>query len=203
MTNYKEILRLYYGGYSQRAIASSLGCSRDAVSLCIERAKEKHLKLPVPENVTNEELGQLLYTSTRGLRNPEYLLPDFEKVVVELKKPHVTNGLLWMEYLFQCKSMGLKPYSVSQFNSLLREYSQRMNISMGQDHHPGEVLELDWSGSSILLSNRVTDETVGCHLLVAAFPFSGYFYAEAFPDERIHSWIAGVVHALTFFDGVP
>ncbi len=29
MTNYKEILRMYCGGYSQRAIASSLKCSRD------------------------------------------------------------------------------------------------------------------------------------------------------------------------------
>ena len=130
-------------------------------------------------------------------------LPDFEKLVSELKKPHVTNGLLWMEYLLQCKSTGMKPYSVSQFNTLLREYSQRMNISLRQDHHPGEVLELDWSGSSILLSNRLTDDTIACHLFVAAFPFSGYFYAEAFSDEKIRCWTTGVVNALTFFGGVP
>jgi transposase len=202
MTNYKEILRLYCGGYSQRAIATSLRCSRDAVSLCINRAKERNLKLPVTENITNEELNQFLYNSREGIRNPGFLLPNFKKIAEELKKPHMTNGLVWTEYLIQCKSTGLEPYSVSQFNALLRDYSQRMNISLRQDHKPGEVLELDWSGSAILLSNRLTDDTIPCHLFVAAFPFSGYFYAEAFTDEKVLSWVTGLVNALTFFGGV-
>ncbi|MDA3823840.1 MAG: IS21 family transposase [Bacteroidales bacterium] len=203
MTNYKEILRLYYGGYSQRAISISLSCSRDTVSLCITRAKEREIKLPIPENVTNEELKDMLHNTLQGVRNPNYLLPNFENLEAELKRPHVTNGLLWMEYLVQCKNSGLQPYSISQFNTLLREYSQKMNISLRQDHRPGEVLELDWSGSSILLSNRLSDDTIACHLFVAAFPFSGYFYVEAFSDEKIHSWVAGIVHALSFFKGVP
>ncbi len=57
MTNYKEILRLYYGGFSQRAIANSLCCSRDAVALCIKRAKERELKLPVSEDVDHVYLS--------------------------------------------------------------------------------------------------------------------------------------------------
>jgi hypothetical protein len=115
----------------------------------------------------------------------------------------VTKGLLWTEYLLECKSVGLKPYSISQFNSLFRVYEQKHKLSMKGKHAPGEVLELDWSGSSLLLSNQVTDEAVACHLFVAAFPYSNYFYAEAFPNENIHSWIGGIVHALTFFGGAP
>jgi len=202
MTNYKEILRLYCGGYSQRAIAASLGCSRDAVALCINRSKERNIKLPVPETTTNEELCQLLHNSREGIRNPNFLLPNFEKIVEELKKAHMTNGLVWTEYLIQCKSMGLEAYSVSQFNALLREYAQRMNVSLRQDHKPAEVLELDWSGSFILLSNRLTDDTIPCHLFVAALPFSGYFYAEAFSDEKVLAWITGIVNALNFLEGV-
>lgn len=202
MTNFKEILRLYCGGYSQRAIAISLKCSREAVSLCIKRAKERDLTLPVTEDVTNEVLQSLLYNTREGIRNPDFLLPNFEKIVEELKKEHMTNGLLWTEYIIQCKSTGMKSYSVSQFNALLHDYAQRMNISLRQDHKPGEVLELDWSGSAILLSNNLTDDTIPCHLFVAAFPFSGYFYAEAFADEKILSWVTGLVNALESFGGV-
>ena len=54
MTNYKEILRLYCGDYSERAIAQSVRCSRNTVRLCIERVKASDLELPIPENVTNE-----------------------------------------------------------------------------------------------------------------------------------------------------
>jgi biotin operon repressor len=77
MTNHKEILRMYCGGYSQRAIASSLGCSRDAVSLCIKKVKEKGLSLPISESVTNEELRAKLYERPTTSRDPQYLLPDF------------------------------------------------------------------------------------------------------------------------------
>lgn len=203
MTNFKEILRLHYGGFSQRAIASNLCCSRDAVALCIKRAKERGLKLPVAEDVTNEDLKAFLYNSQEGIRDPEYMIPDYAYIVEELKKLHVTNGLLWTEYLVQCKSVGLKPYSISQFNALVRDYSQRHDIVLRQDHRPGEVLELDWSGSAILLCDRLTDETIPCHLFVAAFPFSNYFYAEAFSSMNMLAWVTGVVHALEFFGGVP
>src|SRR5690554_6057790 len=153
MTNYKEILRMHCAGYSQRIIAKSLQCSRDAVSLCLKRVKEREITLPIPEDVTNAELRELLLNSQQGVRNPDYLLPDFKNIIKELKRAHVTNGLLWTEYLIQCKSASLKPYSISQFNALLRKYAQKANISLRQDHRPGEVLELDWSGSAILLSN--------------------------------------------------
>jgi len=203
MTNYKEILRMHCAGYSQRVIAKSLQCSRDAVSLCLKRVKEREIILPIPEDVTNAELKEMLLNTQQGVRNPDYLLPDFKNIIKELKRAHVTNGLLWTEYLIQCKSASLKPYSISQFNALLRNYAQKANISLRQDHRPGEVLELDWSGSAILLSNRLTDDVIPCHLFTAAFPFSNYFYVEAFADETLHSWISGVVHALSFFEGVP
>ncbi len=187
MTNYKEILRMYCAGYSQRVIASSLHCSKSTVSRCLERVKKQKLKLPVPENVTNEELKGKLFKTQQRIRNPDHLLPNFEKLVKELKKPHVTKGLLWTEYLLQCKTSFLKPYSISQFNTLLREYTQGQNISIRQNHQPGEVFELDWSRSAILLSNKLTDDVIPCHLFVAAFPFSNYFYVEAFAEEKIHS----------------
>ena len=203
MTNYKEILRMYYAGYSQRSIAISLHCSRSTVSRCLERMKEQEIKLPIPENITNDELKEKLFQTQQGIRNPDYLLPNFETLVKELNKPHVTKGLLWTEYLVQCKTSHLKAYSISQFNALLREYTQKMNISIRQNHNPGEVLELDWSGSAIILSNNRTDDVISCHLFVAAFPFSGYFYVEAFTEEKLQCWVSGIVHALSFFEGVP
>ena len=203
MTNYKEILRMHCAGYSQRVITKSLHCSRDAVSLCLRRVKEREISLPIPEGVTNADLKDLLLNTRQGVRNPDYLFPDFENIIKELKKAHVTNGLVWTEYRMQCKSDSLKPYSISQFNALLSEYAEKSNISLRQDHQPGQVLELDWSGSAILLSNRLTDNVIPCHLFTAAFPFSSYFYVEAFADETLRSWISGIVHALSFFEGVP
>lgn len=203
MTNYKEILRLHYGGFSQRAIANSLTCSRDAVTRCLKRAKEKDLTFVSVETMTNTEISRILYGERKGNRNLDYLYPNFEKLTKEIKKPHVTRGLLWREYLIGCQQSELKPYSLTQFNALFRDYAKSHNLSLKQEHRPGESLELDWSGSSMNLFNNLTEEVVKCHLFVAAFPSSGYFYVEAFPNERIHCWIQGIVNALSFFGGVP
>ena len=205
MTNYKEILRLYCSGdYSQREIALALGISRNTVSKCIGLAREKRISLPVPEEITNQEIEAILFPDEERKRiSQSYTAPDFSHLAEELKKPHVTKKLLWKEYVDSCKGSGYKPYGISQFNALLNEYASQHNISLRRDRNPGEVLELDWSGSSIVLHGKAPGLERRCHLFVAAFPFSGYFFAEAFADEKIHSWVKGVADSLSFFGGVP
>lgn len=130
-------------------------------------------------------------------------MPDFERLAQEARRPHVTNGLLWTEYILECKSMGGKPYQISQFNELFREYQRKHDIRLRRDHEPGEVLELDWSGSALKLRDRHSDMTTDCHLFVAALPYSGYFYVEACVDETVRSWTSAIAHALSFLGGVP
>ncbi len=204
MTNYKEILRLYCSrDYSLRGIAKALSISRNTVNKCLDRVFELQMKLPISESMTNEELRLILFPKKEDSENPNYYMPDFEKISLEAKKPHVTRQLLWKEYVNEASGTNLKIYSISRFNALLSEYCEKNNIVITRDRFPGEVLELDWSGSSITLTGKADGIEIKCHLFVAAFPFSGYFYAEAFADERMHSWVKGIVHALNDFGGVP
>lgn len=203
MTNYKEILRLYCAGYPQRDIAVSVGCSKNTVGLCIQRAIGNNLTLPVPEEFTNERIHSSLFTSRKGVQDSSFLAPDCEMLSDELKRPHVTRKLLWTEYVESCQSLGLRHYSISQFNLILGVYLEKNNVSLRRNHNPGEVLELDWTGSAIDLTSTLDGSRTPCHLFVAAFPYSSYFYAEAFPNENIHSWTTGITHALSFFNGVP
>ena len=183
MTNFKEILRMNSSGeYSQREIALSLHVSRNTVARCIASAIAHGIEDPVPEAMTNEELASLLFPrAERRSFTSSFATPDFERLAEELKKPHVTKKLLWKEYLDANRNSGQRIYSITQFNVLLNDYIESHNISIRRDRNPGEVLELDWSGSAITMHGKVPGVEVKCHLFVAAFPFSGYFYAEAFP----------------------
>lgn len=60
MTQYREILRLYQRGISQRSIALSCKCSRNTVSAVLQRAREANLQWPVEEK-TDAELEALLF----------------------------------------------------------------------------------------------------------------------------------------------
>ena len=205
MTNFKEILRMNSSGdYSQREIAQSLHVSRNTVARCIASAIAHGIPDPVPESMTNEGLASLLFPKDeRKQVSASFASPDFEKLAEELKKPHVTKKLLWKEYLDANRDSGKRIYSITQFNALLNEYIECHSISLRRDRNPGEVLELDWSGSAITMHGKAPGLEVKCHLFVAALPFSGYFYAEAFADERIHSWVKGIADSLSFFGGVP
>ncbi len=202
-TNYSEILRYYLSGdYSQREIAQHLKISRNTISDFLKRLDESGITIKEASRMADDELRDKLYPQKQKTSD-SYFIPDFEALAEEYKKPNMTKKLLWKRYVASCSGSGMKAYSVSQFNSLLDEYIASNNISMRRDRKPGEILELDWTGSYLLLHSRTSPATVKCNLFVATLPFSGYFYAEAFADQKLHSWITAVNNSLYYFEGVP
>lgn len=60
ITNYKDIIRLHSSGdYSNREIAKILGVSRNTISACFEKIKEKEMTIPLPKAMSNEEISAL------------------------------------------------------------------------------------------------------------------------------------------------
>ena len=63
---------------------------------------------------------------------------------------------------------------------------------------------IDWIGDQPeLLTNPETGEIQKIHLYVTTLGLSSLIYAEAFKDEKLPSFIAGTVHALQFYEGIP
>ena len=75
MTNYREILRLNSLQYSQRIIESMAHCSRHTVRDVLQAAKEQGISWPLPADVTNAELEQLLFPN-KHKASSQYAEPD-------------------------------------------------------------------------------------------------------------------------------
>lgn len=116
MTDYREIIRLHSLKFSNVAIANSLCCSRNTVSEVLKLAETHSLEWPIPETLTNRDIGHLFYPG-RG-NNEGRRLPDYEYVYNELAKPGVTLSLLWAEYCAKCEAEHTIPYQHSQFSSI-------------------------------------------------------------------------------------
>ncbi len=67
----------------------------------------------------------------------------------------------------------------------------------------GEVLEVDYVGMSVTITNPETGEIWQSPVFVATLPASSYTYAEVQPSQELQHWLAGHVRAFTFFGGVP
>ena len=96
----REILRLKWGcQLSERVVARSCRISHSTVGDYVKRAETAGLKWPLPEDLSDNRLYELLFPRTEQVVSQAIPLPDWNEVHLELRKKGVTLRLLWMEYL--------------------------------------------------------------------------------------------------------
>lgn len=200
MTNYREILRLKKLGLNNSQIAQSLGCSRTTVIQVLSVADEKGISYPLPEDLSDRMLSELLFPSDKS--KPEYKMPDYDYVHKELQKNGVTLNLLWLEYCESCKGNGELPYQLTQFKKHYRDYAVKTNATMHLNHKPGEIMQVDWAGDTATIVNTDTGEAITAYVFVSSLPYSGYAYVEAFFSMNQENWIAAHVNAFQYYGGV-
>ena len=200
MTNYREILRLKKLGLNNSQIAQSLGCSRTTVIQVLNVAEEKGVSYPLPEDLSDRKLSELLFPSDRS--KPEYKMPDYEYVHKELQKNGVTLNLLWLEYCEKCREEGELPYQLTQFKKHYRDYAVKTNATMNLNHKPGEIMQVDWAGDTATVIDTDTGEAIPAYIFVSSLPYSGYAYVEAFFSINQECWIAAHVNAFRYYGGV-
>jgi len=94
MIKYREILRLSSMGLSQRSIASSCQCSRNTVSNVLSRAEQKGLEWPLPEDIGDADIQQMLFPDKAQAAQRK--IPDCDYMHREMAKSGVTLSLLWI-----------------------------------------------------------------------------------------------------------
>ena len=200
MTNFREILRLHHLGINNTRIASSLDCSRQTVVTALSNAKKTGLNWGKAAEMSDKELFKILTPGEKP--KPDFKMPDYGYVHKEMAKSGVTLSLLWVEYCEQCRLNGEIPYKSTQFNKYYRDFVQKTNAAMHINRKPGEIMEVDWAGETAGITDTDTGEIIDAYIFVAALPYSGYGYVEAFLSMNKECWISAHVNAYNFFGGV-
>ena len=200
MTDYLKILRLDYLDYSQRRIADSTRCSRHTIRKVLEVASKANIHWPLDEDITNTELERILFPD-KYQKISTYVEPDYPYIHREIAKPGVTLTLLWEEYCRKCYEGGRTPYMSTQFGDKYRKWARITKATMRIQHKPGDAIQVDWAGDTILVYDSVTGEQSAAYLFVAVLPCSCYVYAEACDDMKTENWLNCHVHAFNYFGG--
>jgi transposase len=165
-------------------------------------SKSRALDLPWSEasGLSAKELERRLFPDEPI--KPAYKMPDYEHVHREMGKNGVTLTLLWLEYSEQCRQQDDIPYKYSQFNKYYRDYVVKTKATMHIHRKPGEIMEVDWAGSTASIVDTDTGDRIPAYIFVAALPYSGYAYVEAFLSQDQENWINAHNHAYSFMGGV-
>jgi transposase len=200
MTNYREILRLRSLGINHSRIAEGMCIARQTVVTAVQRAAAQGLDWQTAEAMSDRELAAKLFPAGEG--KTSYKMPDYDYIYKEMAKPGMTQQLLWFEYCDQCRNSGEIPYQLTQFKTYYREHLTKSKATMHINRKPGETMEVDWAGQTSRLVDSDTGEILDAYVFVAALPYSGYAYAEAFLRQNQGAWIAAHVNAYSYFGGV-
>jgi transposase len=199
MRKIRDVLRLTGDGRSLREVAASLQLPHTTVADHLRRARAAGLGWPLPPGLDDEGLEARLFSTTAppaGARP----LPDWQKVHIELRRPHVTLMLLWLEY----KEDFPDGFAYSQFCELYRRWRRHVDAVMRQHHKAGERLFVDFPGRQIPIYDGSTGEVaMRAELFVAVLGASSYLYAEAFPSQELLYWVTAHVHTFEFLGGCP
>ncbi len=199
MRKIREVLRLSLDSrLSRRAVATSLGISRNAVGDYLVRAATAGLAWPLPADLDDRRLEQLLYPpiGTTQARRPE---PDWAEVHRQMKRPGATLQALHGEYLAE----NLNGLQRSQFCELYRRWCRTIKSYLRQTHAAGEKAFVDYAGPTIAVHDAATGQVLKAQIFVGVLGASNYTYAEAHWSQRLPDWIAANARMLEFFGGVP
>jgi transposase len=129
MRKTREILRQKWElGQTHREVAASVGLSLGAVAVTLSRATKAGLDWPAAQALSDDELEERIY-GARTFVLARKVLPDFEYLHAERKKPGVTLQLLHLEYL----EKHADGYRYTAFCDRYREWLKRRGLTMRQE----------------------------------------------------------------------
>jgi transposase len=204
MRQIKEVLRLKHAHQlSIREIARSCGLPASTVNDYLARAQAAGLGWPLPEGLDDQQLQQQLLNASQAPpeasppAEPPRPLPDWAQIHKELGRRSVTLRLLWQEY----RERFPNGYGYTQFCEYYHRWAETLDPVMRHHHAPGEKMFVDWAGQTIPI-HQADGSIAEASLFIAVLGASNKTFAEAFPDQKLPSWIAAHCHAYAYFDGV-
>lgn len=204
MNTLREILRLkYQGGCSNRQVGKSFRISHRTVGKYWGLAQGQGWDWGKVQALSDEELAQGLsgeVSSPKCQIRRSKVIPDWQHIHEELKRPHVTLELLWQEY----REQNAAGYQYSWFNELYGQWKKGLSICMKQSHKAGEKLFVDYcDGEGIGIIEQLSGKIMKTQLFVGVWGASNYTYAEASYGQEKQDWIMSHVRALEYFGCVP
>jgi len=195
-----EVLRLKWEcGLSNRAIARSCSISHSTVAEYLRRAQEAGLSWPLPADLGEDMLFELLFPRPPQSGARVIPAPDWSSIHTELRKKGVTLRLLWVEY----REAHPDGYGYSQFCALYREWAKHLKPSMRLSHKGGEKVFVDYAGQTVPIVDPHTGELYQAQIFIGVLGASNYTYAEAQESQELPNWIGAHVRMFAFFGGVP
>ena len=187
-----------------RSVMDRYKIGSGTVALIMSRYESGGFSIEDLRMMPPKEVESLFYPQT-NLQRKDIPLPDCQYYYDRIHSPSskVNISFCWLDY----KEKNPDGYEKSQFyeyyNKFIDANYSGEHASMPVNRRPGEKMYIDWVGDQPeLITDVETGEIQKVHLFLTTLGVSSLMYAEAFPNEKLPSFIEGCTHAVSFYGGV-
>lgn len=203
MHHVRQILELYISGKSHRDIAKITGLAKNTIRTYLSRAKSFSSDIPFILSHEDEAIRSLiLVPPKRRIEEDErhqYIESRKTYYLDELNRIGVTKLILWNEY----KASQPNGYGYTQFCKYISDELKKRGVVAVFTHTPGDVMQVDFAGDKMCITDRFTGEIIDCEILICTLPYSHLIFAIALPSQKQEAFIEGICKALEYYGGVP
>jgi Bacterial regulatory protein, arsR family len=196
MRQTREILRLHFeSNLSPRQIAAICKVGKGTVQRYLRRLEAAGVSWPLPADLDDVALERCLFPPPPVVASQERPLPDWAAVHRELKsRKNVTLQLLWEEY----REVYPAGYHYSWYCERYRQWQQKLDVVMRQEHRAGEKTFVDHAGQTVPVTDPQTGVVREAYVFVAVLGASSYTYAEATWTRNLWDWIQSHCRRLAY-----
>ena len=161
---FREILRLLLiTDFSAQRIAKILNVAVNTVCHYRRLMEKQELTWDQIKELDDGDLV-MMFMAAKG-RNDKKSMPDYASYEKrKLKNKYLTNQFLWEEYKATHKENG---YSYSQFTHYYRKFLNRIRITERLLHYPGEILFVDYAGTTVPWQDKKSGQIEKAQIFVA------------------------------------
>jgi hypothetical protein len=192
----REIFRLRAAGLGTKAIARSLGISKNTVKAYLRGQEELASAGVAPNEAQTAKLT--------SVTQPAWTFQvDWEACHEEVRSGTPLSSW-WDDHVATVKTGDVAGVPYITFWRHFGKRYPRINLEYHKQHPPGKSCEIDFKGEDpeLVFWSRETNEWIQCRLFGCVLSFSQMFYCEATITEKQGDWFACTQNAFRSFGGV-
>jgi len=182
---------------TQRNTARLVGVDRTVVLKMLNRYQESGLPWPIPENVSDAQLKEVMYPSAK---RKDFSI-NFDVIHEAMQGKGATLAVLHAEWTEDAPDRNTLSYQ--QFCKNYDKYRRQLSISMRRADQFGEVAYVDYSGMTAYYFDPISMQEITCQIFIGVLGGSQYTYCEAMHTQRMRDWLSCHARMLSYFGGVP
>lgn len=198
MRQIKEVLRQYHDlELNISCVSRATKIPRTTVQDYIGRFKVSGLSWPLPTEVDNEKLNELLFPIK--VKTQRISPPDWKEIHQELKRKGVTLQILWEEY----KRKNPTGYQYSRFAYLYRQWAKSLDVWMPQIHKAGDKVFVDYSGLTVpIWAINLKEINFKAEIFVSVLGASDLTFCVGSKDQTLENWIESHCRMFEYYEGI-